>query len=187
MDRHYCYTCMRSLCLCSELNPIDNQTHVLILQHRIEKGNHKNTAKLLNLSLKNSTLLIGDNFFEELANIEHLNDYLLVFPSNETETKSLDLQEINKLNKLKGIILIDGTWKKAKKIYYTHPQLHDLTHLTIIDKINQYNIRKSPSKSALSTFEAGYYVLESLQEAKINNIYQVFDKLNIMTLSNQSI
>jgi DTW domain-containing protein YfiP len=183
MSRDYCYTCMRSICLCSELNPIDNQTHVLILQDRLERKNTKNTAKIFHLSLKNSKIIVGSNFHNDLKNIKNLKNYLLVFPSHLSENKSINLSELKDKSKFEGIILIDGTWKKAKKIYYTHPELHELMHLNIDDKSNEYIIRKSPNEKSLSTFEAGYFALKSLNNIEIEKIYSIFRKLNEITIN----
>lgn len=182
MSRDYCYTCMRAICLCSELNPIDNQTHVLILQDKLERKNIKNTAKILQLSLKNSKIIVGSHFHNELKSIKNLKNYLLIFPSHLRENKSINLNELKNNSEFEGIILIDGTWKKAKKIYYTHPELHDLMHLNINDKSNQYIIRKSPYDKSLSTFEAGYFVLKSLENKEVEKIYSIFKKLNEITI-----
>jgi DTW domain-containing protein YfiP len=182
MSRQYCYTCMRALCLCSKLNTIHNQMHVIILQDPNERGNAKNTARLLHLSLANSELIVANNFSNELRKIKSLDKYLLIFPdlyAKEDKVTKVELKELKEIShNYKGLILIDGTWKKAKKIYFTHPLLQGLDHLTLKGLSNHYSIRVSPQENYLSTFEAGYFALRELKTKNIDKIYQVFNNLN---------
>lgn len=180
---------MRALCLCDKIISIQNQTHVLILQDKNEFRHPKNTAKILNLSLKNSTLYCDDTFDSYLSKVEDLDRYLLVFSTKYINPKaSTTIISENDLvlscNKYKGIILIDGTWDKAKKIYFEHKDLQQLDHFELNSRVNQYKIRKSPSKYALSTFEAGYFTLALLNEKNIDKIYNIFKTLIKMSLSN---
>lgn len=47
-------------CLCLWVRPVQHATEVLILQHPLEVGHAKNTARLLHLSLAHSRLLVGE-------------------------------------------------------------------------------------------------------------------------------
>lgn len=48
-----------SLCLCSEIRPLESRHHVLILQHPQEPDKELGSARLAHLALPNSTLKIG--------------------------------------------------------------------------------------------------------------------------------
>ena len=56
-------------------------------------------------------------------------------------------------------------------------------HLNIDDKSNEYIIRKAPNEKSLSTFEAGYFALKSLNNIEIEKIYSIFRKLNEITIN----
>lgn len=179
--RKFCYQCMKAHCLCDQVIQIKNQKEVIILQHADERKHPKNTAQLLHLSLKNSHIIRDKNFNTIVEELIKKKNYALVFP--ETNTLSKEQSTSNSLEEMHGIILIDGTWKKAKKIYYENRTLQTLPKICIKNKENQYIIRKSPTESALSTYEAAYFALKELNEEKIDLIYPLFKTFINMTLS----
>ena len=63
-----CYDCFRPHCdcFCAEIPRIDNQTEVLILQHKRERFHPFNTARIVRKALQHSNLLVGSTA-EELA------------------------------------------------------------------------------------------------------------------------
>lgn len=71
-----------------------------------------------------------------------------------------------------ALIAIDGTWKKANKIYLSHPQLQSLPKLNIEGRENQYRHRKSPSDQHLSTLEAIYHGLNKLEGNSESDVQQ---------------
>jgi len=187
MPREYCYTCMRAICLCDKVESIKNQRHVIILQDINEFKHPKNTAKLLNLSLKNSDLYVEEDFRDVLSKIKNLEQYLLIFPhkyltQDQKEKINILGESSQVLKDYQGIILLDGTWKKAKKAYFSSPQLQALDHYEFKDLVNEYSIRVSPNVNSLSTFEAGYFALKQLKEPNIDKIYGIFKCLNKMSL-----
>jgi DTW domain-containing protein YfiP len=58
MTRPACSTCLRpqSTCICRWIAPTVANVEVLILQHPLEVGNAKGSARLLHLSLPGSVL-----------------------------------------------------------------------------------------------------------------------------------
>src|SRR3954464_10852006 len=60
VTRDRCNDCLRprNACFCAAIPSIDNQTEVLILQHRRERFHPFNTARIVNKSLRNCHLLI---------------------------------------------------------------------------------------------------------------------------------
>src|SRR3954447_5041122 len=57
--RDRCYGCFRprKACFCASIPSIDNQTDVLILQHRRERFHPFNTARIVHKALRKSQLL----------------------------------------------------------------------------------------------------------------------------------
>lgn len=180
--RSFCYQCKRSLCLCEHIQVIDNQIPVIILQHSREKLNPKNTATLLKLSLKNSQLIYGKNFDDFLGELLQSKNYALVFPDHKSDKSQSIVIEKNK--KIEGLILIDGTWKKARKIYYESQILQNLPKIYIENIPNQYIIRKSPELNALSTYEAGVLALKLIGEENTEPLMDKFKTFMEMSLSN---
>ncbi len=163
----YCSQCgkARKACICDNIVALDSQIELIILQHPTEEHRPMGTARILSLSLANSRLLIGEDFREH----EELNQLLaepdvqhfVLYPNDVS--RSVSEIEPSKEQKTR-IILLDGTWKKAFKMWQLNTQLHSLPCLHLPEDLKgNYRIRKAPSENALSTVEAGYHVLNLLQ------------------------
>ncbi|MEC7231450.1 MAG: DTW domain-containing protein, partial [Planctomycetota bacterium] len=59
--RDRCYDCFRPTehCLCRWIEPVDNRTGILVLQHPKERGHAFNTVRLARLALKRSEVIAG--------------------------------------------------------------------------------------------------------------------------------
>jgi DTW domain-containing protein YfiP len=70
------------------------------------------------------------------------------------------------LSQVKGIVLLDGTWKQSKTLWWRNPWLLKLSRAFLIpENFSKYGeIRKQPRKQCLSTLEAGIETLASLGE-----------------------
>lgn len=65
------------------------------------------------------------------------------------------------------LIVIDGTWRKAKKIHLLNKWLKNIPSLTLTEsKKTNYGIRKSNIEHGLSSIEAIAFALEDME--KIN-------------------
>lgn len=164
-SRAFCPNCefLKSRCLCDTIKLIDNKTKIVILQHKTETKHALNTARILLKSLHNVALFIGEDFThnEELNQIleNPQNKCALIFPGEDAIT--LDGATIDATKGVTHLIMIDGTWRKARKIYYLSKNLHSLLCLRLVPQNkSQYRIRKSPSDEGLSTLEA---TVESLK------------------------
>lgn len=84
--RPHCATCLRpqSACICPWITPLVHQVEVLILQHPLEVDNAKGTARLLQLSLPHSRLLIGEVFDPQLLT-DSPKHQLLLYPETANE------------------------------------------------------------------------------------------------------
>jgi len=165
MKRVVCGKCKRpeKACICHLMCEIDNDVLVVILQHKSEQKQTKGTVPLIMGSLLNCELFVGEQFAEEirLANIldQHRGSTALLYPGEKSETIS-QLQNQN----ITCIIVLDGTWKKAFRLFATNEFLHTLPQVTL-SKSHQglYDVRKTDKKNALSTLEATCYALTELE------------------------
>lgn len=182
MKRKYCEICQRPerACVCSFITPINNRTHVIVLQHPSEVKQTKGTVTLLSHSLEHCAVFVGEEFSDN-AQLQALlkrfkNNVYLLYPSeNSLDMSNEAVQvELSNIKTPKCIILLDGTWKKAYRLFMMNPFLHKLQHLTLPDGLEaEYKIRKTQKSGALSSLEACCYALVFLDEPKHTlNIYQ---------------
>ena len=176
----YCIQCNRpmSRCICSFVTHIDNPLPVVILQHLRERHHPKGTAKLAQMCLANCDIISEKDFSLPLKKILDRYQPILLWPATEL------YQQITKLpaevfqtsrptnttdEKPYALIVIDGTWKKANKIFLSHPEFQTMPRCMIENQSNQYHHRKSPSDQHLSTLEAIYFGLKQLQPNGFND------------------
>jgi len=205
MSRECCSVCLRAQvgCICHLFTEVNNEIHVVILQHPNEVKQTKGTVTLLANSLACCEVIIGENFNndETLAQIlsSYKNSIALLYPSDNAivTSSSVNFDDGTEHNassdtiKLpikipKCIILIDGTWKKSYKMYMLNEALHHIPHLTLPDHIKgDYRIRKTQKEQALSSLEACTYALSLLENnvGKYESLLRNFSQFNDLQLS----
>lgn len=164
----YCSTCGKAgkACLCEWIESLTSNVELVILQHPSEQHKPMGTARILSLSLPNCRVFVGENFAQhnELRSLLNEPDvrHFVLYPSESSQlvTKMAISPQRDKVR----VILLDGTWKKAYKMYQLAPCLHSLPALHLpTDLKGHYRIRKAPSENSLSTVEAGYHLLTLLE------------------------
>jgi len=182
MARELCIKCQRptKACICSFICKVDNDISVLVLQHPSEVAQTKGTVALLQRSLINCQIIVGEDFSNntELNNIIAQHQTLLLYPSEQAQDISLfssDLRQNNlKLSQKRPLLLIilDGTWKKSYRMFMLSNNLQALIQVFLPDYLannGQYLIRKVAKKNALSSLEATCYALAVLDKRLIEN------------------
>lgn len=146
-----------------------HQVEVLILQHPLEVDNAKGTARLLQLSLPHSRMITGEVF-----DLQGLGDspkhQLLLYPETANEL-ALGLPTPPVLNPVwlqdpaqLRLIVLDGTWRKSRKMLYLNPWLQQLPRLSLRDMpTSHYRIRRAHAPDQLSTLEATCAALAQLE------------------------
>ena len=162
----FCLQCLKTkkACICEWITSITTDVELIILQHPTEAKRPLGTAKILSLSLANCRTFIGENFTEhnELNQLLAQDDYLHQVLFLDSESKAINGQKIDSDQKQR-IILLDGTWKKAYKMWQLSTNLHGLPKVHLDTELSgNYRVRKAPKDNALSTAEAGYHVLSQL-------------------------
>jgi DTW domain-containing protein YfiP len=153
---------------------------VVILQHPLEVGNAKGSARLLQLSLPGSRLVTGEAFAEQELQA------LLYAPFHREQTCGMQpvllYPELPQDNATGAsgrpvfdkamfpdraqirLIVLDGTWRKSRKMLYLNPLLRKLPRLPLSNlPASQYTIRKAHGADQLSTLEAACYALMQLE------------------------
>jgi DTW domain-containing protein YfiP len=173
--RATCAACLRaqSACICRFVTPLDSQVELLVLQHPLEVHNAKNSARLLQLCLPSSRLLVGETFpAAELDAALHADGRtpLLLYPRTAGEAELglpappvLDPSLLAVPGRLR-LVLLDATWRKSRKMLYLNSSLQSLPRLGLQDlPPSAYRIRKAHAPDQLSSLEAAAYALSQLE------------------------
>lgn len=176
MARHLCLQCQRPIgaCICAFIIKTNNKIPVLVLQHPSEVKQSKGTVALLQRSLNTCQVLIGEDFSQniELTQLLALHQARLLYPGEHAQelTFTINNAEDECTEKVEEkpplLIILDGTWKKAYRMFMLSKNLHSLTQVCLPDILannGQYLIRKVAKKNALSSLEATCYALALLE------------------------
>lgn len=189
MSRNLCPQCHKPLraCLCDLAIPLQTAVEVVIWQHPSETAHPKNSATLLQLSVDSVRTLIteqcsAESFYDWCGDDGKTN--LLLSPMSEAApilktTPGLEHDGVA-LDNLR-LIVIDGTWRKARKICHLNDWLQRLPTLTLnTDHQPLYQMRKAEKTGQFSTLEAVCLGLAQLEDnpRKYQPLLQSFVELN---------
>lgn len=179
-----CEVCLRpqSSCICQWITPTEHIVEVLILQHPQEVHQAKGSARLLHLSLPHSRMVTGEVFaVDALRSSKHS---ILLYPDSP-EDKTLGILKPPTLNQAwlenpaqLRLIVLDGTWRKSRKMLYRNPLLQQLPRLQLRGmSASQYLIRKAHRPDQLSTLEATCAAMAELEgnAEKFSPLLSAFD------------
>ena len=153
--RALCSHCRRPtvVCYCSDLTLLPTATNILILQHPRESNVAINTARIAHLCLPNSTLRVGIKFTNDHVVQAMLTDprrpAVVLYPSDSAHDLATD-PPVGPVT----LIVLDGTWWQASKLWKLNPTLWDLPKYQVNPKHGStYRIRAEPAEHCLSTLE----------------------------------
>ena len=165
--------------------PIENRLFVLILQHPQEKNETLATVPLLRAALARSGLAVGlswPNLAAALGDRADPGRWGVVYLGSARPAQLAPGSEIVALDRrsrpladqpaalagLVGIVLLDGTWKEAKTLWWRNPWLLKLRRLVLNpQRPSRYGrLRREPRRDALSTLEAAALVLRHQGETE---------------------
>lgn len=171
----------------AEAAPIDNRLLVLVLQHPQERREALGTAALLCRGLARAEIRTGlswPNLAKALGRPERARGvdprrWAVLYLGSarpaallpEHEVIGLDSRDqpaadqAGILRGLDGIVLLDGSWKEAKTLWWRNPWLLKLRRLVLNPKTpSRYGrLRREPRREALSTLEAAALLLARLE------------------------
>lgn len=170
--RPRCGECRRpsAACICAWVRPTAHEAGVLILQHPLEVDHAKNSARLLHLSLTRSRMLTGEAFDEDqlqavMAGPAAERRYtVLLYPQTPgDEAPAVDPLHLEDPSRVQ-LVVLDGTWRKSRKMLHLNPLLRRLPRLSLEDApASHYRIRKAHKPGQLSTLEATCAALAQLE------------------------
>ncbi|WMC09986.1 DTW domain-containing protein [Oceanimonas pelagia] len=160
MSRATCPRCRlpARTCLCAHVHPQACPLPVIILQHPLEARHAKSTVPLLQLALPELQRVVA----------EHMTPppplprgrWWLLYPND----KAADIDSTAPAHlDIGGLIVLDGTWRKTRRLHHLNPWLNDLPALSFSQApASRYTMRKGPGGQALSTLESLAHVLDRL-------------------------
>ena len=171
-----CPTCLRphSACICAWVTPLAHQAEVLILQHPLEVDHAKGSARLLHLSLPHSKLVVGEVFDDTVlrglltapwqAAAGAAPRAVLLYPETDDGTSApLDPAWLHHPALIR-LVVLDGTWRKSRKMLHQNPLLQQLPRLALKDlPASHYHVRQAHRPHQRSTLEATCAALAQIE------------------------
>jgi DTW domain-containing protein len=161
--------------------PIDNRLFVLILQHPQEKREAFATAASTCALLSHRRLVVGlswPNLSRALGRPVDPKRWAVLYLGSARPAAFKDQREVVALDRrgeptadqaamlpgLDGVVVLDGTWKEAKTLWWRNPWLSKMRRLVLNPphKSRYGGIRREPRREALSTLEAVALLLKHL-------------------------
>lgn len=197
--RALCRRCARPgrNCICALAQRVQCAAELLILQHPLEVREAKGTARLLHLCLPRSRLEVGEQFEAQQLQAWLEQDWhgnasspaprsVLLYPESPHDpalplvpAPPLPAGWLDAPARLR-LVVIDGTWRKSRKMLYLNPLLQQLPRLALQDlPASRYAIRRAHRPGQLSTLEASCCALAQLEPAnlELERLLQAMDQL----------
>jgi DTW domain-containing protein YfiP len=159
-----CDTCHRPTvaCVCDRIVPYETTRRVLILQHPQEQDAVLGSAQILLASLPKAQITVGlswRNFAHALGEEgAEARRWAVLFPDREGEGDQVRARSgaLVEPSALEGIVVLDGTWSKAKTLWWRNPWLTKLSRLSLKpSKPSIYgSLRAEPRRELVSTLES---------------------------------
>lgn len=155
---------------------VHNRTRVTVLQHPRERFHAIGTARLARLGLANAVHHIPRAPVTRSLAIEHAPSPRagLLFPRPDAR----DLADVPAAERPSELIVLDGTWGQAGKLYRANPWLEGLPHYALSPTApTRYRIRRAPRAQYISTIEAIVSALRILEPetSGLDDLLAAFD------------
>ena len=159
------------MCECIVTYP--TRLRVLILQHPQERDAVLGSAQILEASLPNARIVVGLSW----RNLGHAlgeeavdaKRWAVLFPDRDAEGPGVTTRRGSQVESsaLEGIVVLDGTWSKAKTLWWRNPWLNKLGRVAIEpQKPSIYGrLRAEPRREFVSTLESVALALTLAGEA----------------------
>lgn len=191
------------LCVCAALAPVRVRTRVVVLQHPQEQDEALGTGWLTRCQVQGAELRVGlswpslKRILDRDLDMKRWAVLYLGAAKDAPKPGAPELQLCDRhgetlegaeaiLNRLEGIILLDGTWAQAKTLWWRNPWLLKAYRLVLNPPQRSLygRLRREPRRQALAIIEAAAFTLSRLErrptlEAEILRPFQLLvEKVN---------
>jgi DTW domain-containing protein YfiP len=171
------------LCICDSVTPIQNRISLLILQHPQEQDRALGTARLTAHHFTDAVVRVGlswPSLARALGRPVADPSRWAVLYLGSAKAAALDpgkeIVAINRkgeladnqqsiLERIEGVVLLDGTWSQAKALWWRNPWMLKCQRVILGPKRpSAYGeLRREPRRDGLSTLEAAGLLLAALE------------------------
>lgn len=172
-----CYKCFKPLnsCLCKYTKELDTGVKFVFLMHPKEaKRTRTGTGNLSHISLKDSEIIVGLDFAQNVRLQQLVNDPqyfpVMMYPGQEAWNAHREGFAAAVGNKTLLVIILDATWFCAKKMIEHNPFLLEFPRLSFYgDYRSIFTFKHEPKPECVSTIESCYYLIKELQTINMVN------------------
>lgn len=171
--RPTCLHCRRParLCVCRFIVPVANRTRIYVLQHPRERSHPFGTVRLLRLALARFDLEVAARD----AQLKVGPKPALLYPTPDARA----LEDLDAISRPDTLVVLDGTWPQARKLYRDNPRLQSLPKVRLDpERPGRYRIRRAPRAHQLSTVEAVAAALDRLDpDCDAERLVDAFERM----------
>lgn len=150
------------VCVCERIVRYPTRRRVLILQHPQEQDALLGSAQIVEASLPQARIVVGLSW----RNLAHAlgeegvdaKRWAVLFPDREAEGEQVTTRSGKPLevSEVDGLIVLDGTWSKAKTLWWRNPWLNKLNRVSLKPKQPSIygKLRAEPKREYVSTLES---------------------------------
>ncbi|HOX43857.1 MAG TPA: tRNA-uridine aminocarboxypropyltransferase [Myxococcota bacterium] len=160
VPREQCWRCRkaREKCVCATVPRVENRTALIVLQHKTERRHPLGSVRLLRLGLARARVEIA--FQESVPPLALPAGAALLYPAPGAR----DLASLGPDERPAALVVLDGTWSQAKRMFRESPWLQALPRFLVTPRApGRYRIRTEPSPRHVSTLEAVVLALLQLE------------------------
>jgi DTW domain-containing protein len=152
--RPTCYRCFKPTvtCICASIERVANRTGLIVLQHPHERFHPVGSARIAALGFETIRVEPCAPWSDHSAVGARLPEgAALLYPA----AGARELEALPVAERPRHLVVLDGTWSHAKKMYDAHAWLRGLPHVRLVPRLpSQYRIRRQPKRDCLATLEA---------------------------------
>ena len=171
-------------CVCYAISQVNVPAKITIIQDPSETHHAKNTARVLALAIPSSQIIILDGTTAWPNNlIKDKQRTVVIYPAEnaqpiETFISPTGSPSHTHSTAVEHVILLDGSWRKTRKLWLSYPVLNECHILTFkAAPTTQYAIRKTTHTGSMSTLEACAYSLKQLFNTDTAGLYGLLEAM----------
>lgn len=176
-----CLVCglVKGHCLCSYSIHIQSDVEFWLLTHENEMTRTNNTGRLIERAIETTRVFQWSRTQPPQEMIDLISDYnvYLIFSAEREDPKRVKTYQASK--KKTAFLILDGTWKEARKMLRKSDYLKTLPilSLTPISKTS-YDLRRNHDEGHICTVEVGIELLqmigETAQSKALNEYFEYY-------------
>nr|WP_298379163.1 DTW domain-containing protein [uncultured Halomonas sp.] len=176
-------------CLCPYRVKTESKARFWLLTHPLEHNKPTNTGRLIGDILDTTEAFTWYRTAPDIALLDHLDDPrfapFLVFPDDQPDyaERVVDIDSVKQAKRegrIPVFIILDGTWRQARRIFRKSPYLERLPVLPLhTERLTRYHLRKPASASHLCTAEVAAELLrqsgDTVAAEVLDDYFEVFN------------